>query len=316
MNCSAATCNATTSEDNFSVKPNSTTYSLSEYPVWYWTLRGIISFVTVVGNGLAIYLICSRKQLRKKESPNWLILSLAVADFLVGLFNVPSSIVCRYWFSCSYITYQSVNSLMDVVMIASVTNLCVLTLDRYVAVVHPFTYLFMCTKSRVRLLIILAWVISFIKGIPYLVFKLTRYKDGLFVDSIIYMIIFTVVPNLLTVYAYTRILLVLRRHKVKIKEHEMQIAVNMETNPKGQKSQNSKAHNGAVAAVGILNIIFLSCNGFFQYYLTCKLIKGCVVSTNLRYATFLLRYFNSAPNFFVYALARKTFRDEIKHMFF
>jgi len=306
--------NTTSTNNNLTTKQ---TPRLSEYPVWYWTFRGIISFVTITGNGLVIYLVGSRRRLRSQASPSWFILSLAVADFCVGLFNLPSSLLCRYFTRCSQTSYVVINNIMDIFMIASVTNLCLLTMDRYFAVLHPFKYLnFVNIKARLTVLITIAWIISIVKGLPYLAFRLLGANQALFYDSIIYMVLFTVLPNAITFIAYVRIIVVLRRHRTQITEQEMQVASNANVKRKHTSTNRYRsAQNVAVVAVGILNVIFLFCNVFFQYFLTCKLIKSCVVSNELRYVTFLLRYFNSAPNFFVYALAKRTFRREIKSMF-
>lgn len=305
-----------TSQGNDTVQAENSTDRLSVYPIWYWSARGIISFVTIMGNGLVIYLVATRRHLRKQASPTWFILSLAVADLCVGLFNVPSSVVCRYWAKCSYVTYLIINNVMDVFMIASVVNLCLLTMDRYLAVIHPFTYInFVHFKSRIWLLILAGWIISILKGLPYFTFKLLRYKQALFYDSIAYMLLFTVVPNVVTLVAYVKIIVVIKRHRLKIDEQEMQVASNMKTNNNKSNANRNAQLKVAVVAVGILNVIFLFCNGFFQYYLTCNLLESCVISRELRYATFLLRYFNSAPNVFVYALAKRTFRQEIRTMF-
>lgn len=309
------TINNTTASPHNNQNNNSVKTSLSEYPIWYWSLRGVLSLITIVGNGLVIYLVLSRRHLRTQASPGWFILSLAVSDFCVGLFNVPSSVVCRYWTHCSYVSYLIINNLMDIFMIASVTNLCLLTMDRYFAVIHPFKYLnFVNVKSRIVLLIIAAWLISIVKGLPYLAFKMLSIKQALFYDSIVYMVLFTIVPNLVTLFAYVRIVTVIKRHRTQINEQEMQVASNMK-GEHDKPNHNRSGQNVAVAAVGILNVIFLFCNGFFQYYLTCSLVNTCVVSREFRYVTFLLRYFNSAPNFFVYALTKQAFRQEIKSMF-
>ena len=56
--------------------------------VWYWALGGILSIITVLGNGLVIYLIVSRKRFHK--TVNWSLFSLAVAYLCVGLIHIPS----------------------------------------------------------------------------------------------------------------------------------------------------------------------------------------------------------------------------------
>lgn len=56
----------------------------------FFLLESIALFLTVVGNGIVIYVMCSEKKIKRKS--NVYILSVAVADLLVGLVAVPSGI--------------------------------------------------------------------------------------------------------------------------------------------------------------------------------------------------------------------------------
>lgn len=55
--------------------------------LWLWILGWFVSILTVIGNGFVILLVYSKRHLRTKT--NALIVSLAVADFLVGLHLIP-----------------------------------------------------------------------------------------------------------------------------------------------------------------------------------------------------------------------------------
>lgn len=52
---------------------------------------------------------------------------------------------------------------------ASILNLCVISLDRYVAVTRPITYPSIMSPSRAKLLIAGLWVLSFVICFPPLV---------------------------------------------------------------------------------------------------------------------------------------------------
>ena len=60
---------------------------------WFWVLGWFLSILTMVVNGFVIFLVCSKRQLRTKT--NTFIVSLAVADFGVGMTAIPSRFFCR-----------------------------------------------------------------------------------------------------------------------------------------------------------------------------------------------------------------------------
>nr|XP_058970303.1 uncharacterized protein LOC131796717 [Pocillopora verrucosa] len=65
---------------------------------WFWILGWSLSIVTIAGNGFIIFLVCRRRRLRTKT--NAFVVSLAVADFCVGLSAVPPLFVCEKTTGC------------------------------------------------------------------------------------------------------------------------------------------------------------------------------------------------------------------------
>ena len=66
---------------------------------WFWVLGWFLSILTMVVNGFVIFLVCGKRQLRTKT--NAFIVSLAVADFGVGMFDVPSHFFCSLATECT-----------------------------------------------------------------------------------------------------------------------------------------------------------------------------------------------------------------------
>ena len=116
---------------------------------WFWILGWILSILTIAGNGFTVLLVGGRGRLRTKT--NALIVSLAVADFCVGAFAVPSLFFCDIRGGCNW--PQSYASWVDFIRwlfaYASAMNLCSLALDRYIAVVKPLKYVNFITARRV-----------------------------------------------------------------------------------------------------------------------------------------------------------------------
>ena len=77
----------------------------------------------MTGNGFIIFLVCSKRQLRTKT--NAFIVSLAVADFCVGMITVPSLFVCESLDLCNNRPISMVVWMIrNLFAFASVSNLC------------------------------------------------------------------------------------------------------------------------------------------------------------------------------------------------
>ncbi|TNN74075.1 Trace amine-associated receptor 5 [Liparis tanakae] len=90
---------------------------------------------------------------------NILILSLAVSDLIVGLLLLPVEIILQLscWFlgdlACSLFNYMSF-----IVTSASVGNMVLISMDRYVSICDPLHYTARVTVNRVRLCVCLCWL--------------------------------------------------------------------------------------------------------------------------------------------------------------
>ena len=116
--------------------------------VWFWIIGWLLSILTITGNGFIFFLICSKRQLRTKT--NALIVSLAVADFCVGMSAVPPLFMCEMAGSCNHLGTMVITwTTKSLFQYASVTNLCCLVLDRYIAVVKPLKYMTFMKRRRV-----------------------------------------------------------------------------------------------------------------------------------------------------------------------
>ncbi|XP_065076395.1 octopamine receptor Oamb isoform X2 [Ochlerotatus camptorhynchus] len=139
-----------------------------------------IDVLVIVGNTLVVAAVTSSHKLRSVT--NFFIVSLAVADLLVGLAVLPFSatwevfkvwifgdVWCRVWLA------------VDVWMCtASILNLCAISLDRYVAVTRPVTYPSIMSTGRAKSLIAGLWVLSFVICFPPLVgWKEQKVKENL-----------------------------------------------------------------------------------------------------------------------------------------
>lgn len=128
----------------------------------------VLSILTAGGNLMVLISFRMDKQLQTVS--NYFLLSLAVADFFIGIVSMPlytvyllmggwplGPIICDTWLSIDYTMSN-----------ASVANLLLISFDRYLSVTRPLTYRAKRTPKRAAIMISLAWVISAVMWTPWI----------------------------------------------------------------------------------------------------------------------------------------------------
>ena len=132
-------------------------------------ILAFINIVVIVGNCLVILAVFISTKLRTVT--NLFIVSLAVADLMVGIAVLPFSAtweIFEIWIFGEL--WCSIWLAVDVWMCtASILNLCAISLDRYVAVTRPVTYPSIMSSKKAKLLIGAVWILSFLICFPPLV---------------------------------------------------------------------------------------------------------------------------------------------------
>uniref|UniRef100_H2YI92 G-protein coupled receptors family 1 profile domain-containing protein n=1 Tax=Ciona savignyi TaxID=51511 RepID=H2YI92_CIOSA len=145
-------------------------------------LTSLLSLLIVVGNGLIIVSVALVKKLR--QPANYLIVSLALSDFLVGLVVLPLTIV--YDIMGEWVFGPNVCDVhvsFDVICCtASIMNLCMISIDRYLMITQPMTYPKRRTGKLMLLLIATAWLLSCLVIIPALFGFTKNVKDDITID--------------------------------------------------------------------------------------------------------------------------------------
>ena len=119
-------------------------------------------FVAVTGNAAVCIVILSSRYLRSQVT-NYFIISLAVSDIFVTLFTLPVRILetLHNWNFCVGLSACRLFFSMDALFnVASVTNLFLITIDRFLAITQPFQYNSMMSSGTALLLIGCTWVYS------------------------------------------------------------------------------------------------------------------------------------------------------------
>ncbi|KAL3317113.1 5-hydroxytryptamine receptor 7 [Cichlidogyrus casuarinus] len=178
----------------------------------------IIATITAVGNSLVILSVALVKKLQTPS--NFLIVSLAVSDFLVSLLVMPYAIyyvlMSGRWklgeVLCDLFTCFDV-----LLCTSSILNLCAISIDRYLAIIKPLQYASKRTPKRMFLMIFLVWILSALISIPPIFGFKNPFKDNecLVSKDLIYQIYATVmafyVPLIVMIVLYIRILKLARR---------------------------------------------------------------------------------------------------------
>lgn len=140
-------------------------------------ILGTLSLLTVIMNLLVLFAV--RKERTLHTVGNLYIVSLSVADLIVGATVMPLNLVylledewklghviCQFWLVMDYVAST-----------ASIFSLFILCLDRYRSVRHPLQYLKYRTRGRATLLICSAWLLSMTWIVPILGWRMFARVD-------------------------------------------------------------------------------------------------------------------------------------------
>ncbi|XP_060761753.1 trace amine-associated receptor 1-like [Neoarius graeffei] len=298
-----------------------------DYPLQVRVLLYILfstsSLLTVFGNLLVIITVVHFRQLR--TSTNYLILSLAVADLLVGGIVMPPSMI-RSVESCWYLgnIFCKIHSSLDVtVCTASIFNLCIISLDRYYAVCHPLLYHSKMTPTTVRLMIIVCWGFSAALGFGMIFLELNILGNEEFyynnflcegacmvfqakAAAVVFPMLCFYIPAVIMLCVYGKIFRTARRQARAIQ------STNAQMKTAEEKASMSKSEKKATKTLAIIMGVFLT--SWVPFFI-CNCLDpftGYSVPPILFDLFLWVGYFNSTCNPIVYAFFYSWFRHAFR----
>ncbi|XP_035995481.1 trace amine-associated receptor 5-like [Fundulus heteroclitus] len=247
---------------------------------------------------------------------NILLLSLAVSDFLVGLLLMPLEIYrnTSCWFFGDIICVLYCFLIVHIVC-ASIGNIVLISVDRYIAICDPLHYPNRISTAKAKCFVCLCWL-------WYAFYSIFFLKDELiqpgrmhscagecsliiqYVVGTIDLILNFVFPVTIIIVLYTRVFVVALSQARAMRSHITSITL--------QRSLNviTKSDLKAARTLGILIVVYLVC--FCPYYFY-SLIEVNFTSTYGSFVVFLF-YFNSCLNPLIYTLFYPWFRKAIRHI--
>ena len=284
-----------------------------EATVWFPVLSWFFTALGLVGNSFVILLITSKKQLIH-QTTNWFLLSLSFADLGVSLSIIPGEFFC---FSSKQCHFVLLASFQWAFLYASVVNLCMLTLDRYIAIVKPFIYVLMMSKSRVMASICAAWIVPFtFCFIPFTFIYSEHHLTAMRNYTYFMVVAFEFLPVFILILATGHMIFIARKHAHEVASVAAQLRYNHPTAEGGNAAplQQENRRRSSVLFITAIVLFFVFCYSVTIALSFCSIFELCAVPRALELVKKLLLIANSAFNPFVYGFLKHDVKREVKQL--
>ncbi|XP_074514043.1 trace amine-associated receptor 13c-like [Sebastes fasciatus] len=280
-----------------------------------YSLLSCITLLTVVLNLLVIISISHFRKLH--TTTNLLLLSLAVADFLVGVLQMPFEILLFQgcWILGDFLCAANF-FLGFVITSASVGIMLLISVDRYVAICDPMFYSIKVTPKSVQVCICLCWMFSafhnswmqwdFLK-------QPGRYNSCYgecvlvvnYVAGTVDLVVSFFGPITVIIVLYMRVFVVAVSQARTMRSHIAAVTLQHSKKVTTKKSEMKAAKN-----LGVVVVVFLLC--FSPAYCYILAAESNLVEASYAASQIWLLYLNSTLNPVIYAFFYPWFRKSIK----
>ena len=286
--------------------------------------------LTVFGNFAVIYVFMASDAMRNTVNNHFLV-SLSVADILVGLLVMPCALDALCWnkWRCGGFWKDFSGFGNFCFCISSIMHLMMLSVDRFLAISKPLHYSAKMTTNRAWIIVVILWTYSILWALPPL-FGLSSYECfiayigkcheddwtkyglnlvfGLSVVSCTYGLALGTM-----IVVYWKIGQTVRQQAQRI-DNENAVPKLEYMKNKVITKKNLLARNKGVVTLLIVILAYLVCWSPFCVLLIIELAQGKKVKGPASVLTMFIGFFNSCCNPIIYSVKYKHFRSVLKRL--
>ena len=263
------------------------------------------------GNAGVIYLIATKQHLQRKT--NWFILSLAKADLLLSLTYIRLFHTCWKMDSCTtmdwLVTRQAIQWLF---LYSSVTNLFIMTVDRYISLTSPLKHKRAMTPTRIARWVFTAWVIPMITRVfIFTPIYLHNKETALKYLVPILMFSFEVAPCVLLPFFAFHIVYIVRKNRYAKRRRIEDSTIELKSPSIRVHFRNDRRKNYNISVVVSVVALFIICYSVDVYTSVSDIFGFSSISGVVWSVRHILLVTNSALNPIAYAFFKRDIKQAI-----
>ncbi|XP_069830304.1 trace amine-associated receptor 4-like [Dendropsophus ebraccatus] len=279
----------------------------------YTVIYGAI-ILTIVGNLMVIISVSHFQQLHTPT--NFLILSLAATDFLLGLMVMPYSMF-RSITACWYYgdLFCKLHSCIDMTLCTtSIFHLFFIAVDRYYAICHPLHYSRKITIPVIVVYIFVSWSLPCLYSFTLVLSNLnvagiegqSTLVPCVGSCSLVFNKMWAVITSLLCFFIPGTLMIGIYMHIFSVAKKQVRLINHAPNSTNQNKSSNRKknvnAENKAARTLSLVMGVFILCWLPFFILTVADPYLNFVISDDIYNIVLWLGYFNSAFNPIIYGL--------------